>query len=100
MGKQPKKRVSYKKFGKLMLIVCCATHAILAAVASAGPTPDVDQLAGILDRRPVPSACKWVRDVWQWLRALRLFLGDDKVAVYGGVDRRGHRPILNCIFCS
>jgi len=51
-GKQPRKKVSYKKFGKLMLIVCRATHAILAAVASAGPTPDVDQLAGILDRLP------------------------------------------------
>jgi hypothetical protein len=51
-GKGPKKRQSYKKYGKLMLIVCCATHAILAAVASAGPTPDIDQLAGILDRLP------------------------------------------------
>lgn len=50
--KQPKKKVSYKKYGKLMLVVCCATHAILAAVASAGPTPDVDQLAGVLDRLP------------------------------------------------
>lgn len=50
--KQPQKKVSYQKFGKLMLIVCCATHAILAAVASAGPTPDIDQLAGILDRLP------------------------------------------------
>lgn len=51
-GQQPKKKVSYKKYGKLMLIVCCATHAILAAVASAGPTPDIDQLAEILDRLP------------------------------------------------
>jgi len=50
--KEPKKRRSYKKYGKLMLIVCCATHAILAAVASSGPTPDIDQLAGILDRLP------------------------------------------------
>jgi hypothetical protein len=51
-GKQPKKKVSYKKFGKLMLIVCCATHAILAAVASSGPSPDIDQLGGVLDRLP------------------------------------------------
>ena len=50
--KRPKKRVSYKRFGKLMLIVCCATHAILAAVASAGPTPDIDQLDGVLDQMP------------------------------------------------
>jgi hypothetical protein len=50
--KQPKKRVRYKRYGKLMLIVCCATHAILAAVASAGPTPDIDQLDGVLDELP------------------------------------------------
>ena len=50
--KRPKKRVSYKRFGKLMLIVCCATHAILAAVASAGPTLDIDQLDGVLDELP------------------------------------------------
>lgn len=51
-GKRPKKRVSYRQYGKLMLIVCCATHAILAAVASAGPTPDIDQLDGVLDELP------------------------------------------------
>jgi hypothetical protein len=51
-GKRPKKRVSYRRYGKLMLIVCCATHAILAAVASAGPTPDIDQLDGVLDQLP------------------------------------------------
>ena len=50
--KRPKKRVSYKRYGKLMLIVCCATHAILAAVASAGPTPDIDQLDGVLHELP------------------------------------------------
>lgn len=47
-GKQPKKRVSYRKFGKLMLLVCCASHLALAAVASTGPTPDVGQLDGLL----------------------------------------------------
>jgi len=46
--KQPKKRVSYKHYGKLMVVVCCATHAILAAVASRGPTPDIDQLDTVL----------------------------------------------------
>jgi hypothetical protein len=35
-----------------MVIVCCATHAILAAVASAGPTPDIDQLDGVMDQLP------------------------------------------------
>jgi hypothetical protein len=48
-GKTGKKqRVSYKRFGKLMLIVCCATHAILAAVPGTGPTPDIDQLDGVM----------------------------------------------------
>lgn len=47
-GKQPKKRVSYRKYGKLMVLICCATHGILAAVASAGPTPDVDQLQELM----------------------------------------------------
>jgi len=51
-GKEPKKRVSYKRYGKLMLIVCCLTHAILAAVPSAGPTPDIDQLDGVLAELP------------------------------------------------
>lgn len=51
-GKEPKKRHSYKRFGKLMLIVSCATHAILAAVPSAGPTPDIDQLDGVLAELP------------------------------------------------
>jgi hypothetical protein len=48
-GKQPKKQVSYRRFGKLMILICCASHLILAATASAGPTPDVDQLAPLLD---------------------------------------------------
>jgi len=51
-GKEPKRRVSYKRYGKLMLIVCCLTHAILAVVASAGPTPDIDQLDGVLAELP------------------------------------------------
>lgn len=51
-GKEPKKRMTYKRYGKLMLIICCATHAILAAVASAGPTPDIDQLDGVVAELP------------------------------------------------
>jgi hypothetical protein len=51
-GKKPGKRVSYKHYGKLMLVVNCATHAILAAVASAGPSPDIDQLDGVLAELP------------------------------------------------
>lgn len=49
-GKQQKKRVSYRRYGKLMILICCASHLILAANASAGPTPDIDQLSPLLDR--------------------------------------------------
>lgn len=51
-GKQARKPVSYKRYGKLMLLTCCATHMILAAVASAGPTPDIHQLEGLMERVP------------------------------------------------
>lgn len=47
-GKQPKKRVSYRRFGKLMVLACCASHLILSATASAGPTPDVGQLRELM----------------------------------------------------
>lgn len=57
-GKEPKTRVSYKRFGKLMLVVNCATHAILAAVASAGPTPDIDQLDGVVAELPASVAVR------------------------------------------
>lgn len=53
-GKKPAKQVSYRKFGKLMILICCATHMILAANASAGPTPDVAELAPLLER-PQPG---------------------------------------------
>jgi hypothetical protein len=51
-GKRPKKRHAYRHYGKLMIIVCCATHAILSAVASAGPTPDVAELDEALWQLP------------------------------------------------
>lgn len=51
-GKEPKKRHSYRRYGKLMLIISCATHAILAAAPSVGPTPDIDQLDGVLAELP------------------------------------------------
>lgn len=49
-GKQPQKQVSYRRYGKLMVLICCASHLILTAVASAGPTPDIDQLSGLMAR--------------------------------------------------
>jgi hypothetical protein len=35
-----------------MLIISCATHAVLAAVASVGPTPDIDQLDSVVGELP------------------------------------------------
>ena len=49
---RPKKRITYRHYGKLMVIICCMTHAILGAVASEGPTPDIDQLQGVLAEVP------------------------------------------------
>jgi hypothetical protein len=50
--KRPKKQVSYKRYGKLMVIVSCISHAILAAVVSHGPTPDIDQLDSVVAEIP------------------------------------------------
>jgi Transposase DDE domain len=55
---EPKKRTTYKRYGKLMLIISCATHAIMAAVASAGPTPDIDQLDGVVAELPPSVAVR------------------------------------------
>jgi hypothetical protein len=51
-GKEPKKKQTYKHYGKLMIIINTATHAILSAVASVGPTPDIDELDDVLDAVP------------------------------------------------
>jgi len=50
--KEPKKRQKYKHYGKLMTVIDTATHAILAAVASVGPTPDIDQLEEVMGELP------------------------------------------------
>ena len=42
----------HRRYAKLMVIICCLSHAVLAAVASTGPTPDIDQLQGVMDRLP------------------------------------------------
>jgi hypothetical protein len=39
----------YRRYAKLMVIICYLSHAVLAAVASTGPTPDIDQLQGVMD---------------------------------------------------
>jgi len=37
-------RVTYRRFAKLGLVVCCATHMILAIHRGMGPRPDTDEL--------------------------------------------------------
>lgn len=54
-GKQPKKQVSYRRFGKLMILACCASHLIVCANASAGPTPDINQLRPLLADAPADT---------------------------------------------
>ena len=53
---RPKKRVTYQRYGKLMLIIDCQNHAILGMVASQGPTPDIDQLDSVLAELPARCA--------------------------------------------
>jgi hypothetical protein len=57
---RPKKRVSYKRYGKLMIVVCTTSHVILGAVASEGPTPDIDQLDGVMAEVKAPVKVKHV----------------------------------------
>lgn len=47
-GKEPKKQVKYRRFGKLMILICCTSHMVIAANASAGPTPDIAELDALL----------------------------------------------------
>jgi len=54
-GKQPAKQVSYRRFGKLMILACCASHLIVCANASAGPTPDIAQLRPLLADAPAST---------------------------------------------
>jgi hypothetical protein len=56
--KRPRKRHRYQHYGKLMLIVCCLSHAILAAVASEGPTPDIDQLDEVVAQLPASTSVR------------------------------------------
>ena len=43
----------YRRYAKLMVIICCLSQAVLAAVASTGPTPDIDKVQGVMDRPPL-----------------------------------------------
>jgi hypothetical protein len=43
----------YRRYAKLIVIICCQSQAVLAAVASTGPTPDIDKVQGVMDRPPL-----------------------------------------------
>ncbi|CAN5455639.1 hypothetical protein BH10PLA1_BH10PLA1_04610 [soil metagenome] len=60
------------------MLVCCASHLILGAVASAGPTPDIDQLDELMGHvTPVLTIERLVADAGfdsahstgQWFRS-------------------------------
>jgi hypothetical protein len=65
-----KQHATYRTYGKLMVVICCLSHAVLAAVASKGPTPDIDQLAGVLGHVPA----------WVGISAMVLDAGFDSAA--------------------
>ncbi len=46
----PRKRTTYRWFGKLQLLTDCRRHLILAASVCRGPTPDVHQLRALMTR--------------------------------------------------
>ena len=47
-GENPHQTTTYTRFPKAELVVDCATHVVLAAVASLGPHPDVNRLPVLL----------------------------------------------------
>ena len=48
-SEKPAQDVTYRRFGKLEIVVDCATHLILGALAGRGPRPDTDRLVPLLD---------------------------------------------------
>ena len=38
----------YRRFAKLGIVVCCATHLILGAHRGVGPRPDTDELVPLM----------------------------------------------------
>lgn len=47
---KPKKRTTYRRFPKLGLICDTSNHAILSVWPTRGPSPDVDQMEGLVER--------------------------------------------------
>ncbi len=48
-GETKSRSVTYRRFAKLGIIVCCATHMILSAHRGMGPRPDTDELYPLMD---------------------------------------------------
>lgn len=49
-GETTSRRVTYKRFAKLGIVVCCATHLILSLHRGVGPRPDTDELWPLMNR--------------------------------------------------
>lgn len=54
-GEKKHRRVTYRRFGKLGIVVCCATHMILSIHRGLGPRPDTDELLPLMNHF-VPNA--------------------------------------------
>jgi len=57
-------RVTYRRFAKLGIIACCATHMVLSMCRGMGPRPDVDELRPLIDHfvpNAVPDNCSPTR---------------------------------------
>jgi len=48
-GETAPKRVTYRRFAKLGIVVCCATHLILSIHRGTGPRPDTDELLPLMN---------------------------------------------------
>lgn len=48
-GETCPKRVTYRRFAKLGIVVCCATHLILSIHRGMGPRPDTDELLPLIN---------------------------------------------------
>jgi len=91
--KRVKTRVGYKRYGKLMVLVCCASHLILGTVASAGPTPDIDQLKGLMKHAsPAARIDRLVADAGFDSAANHRLLREELGIVSTSPPEHGRRP--------
>lgn len=48
-GEMQSQRITYRRFAKLGIVVCCATHLILSIHRGMGPRPDTDELLPLMN---------------------------------------------------